>query len=131
MTDVLLDRTDWKNNPDLIKEFPGFWDEVIHADTNRVGYWLDLPPILLDNLRDMWDYMGLFRTEFSHLVSDQDMMLRDVFLGRGVGTLEGYCAYHQAHPVDMVISGANLQPGWNYHTEAQARLLEPAPRDPN
>lgn len=131
MTDVLLDNVDWKNNPDIVQTFQGFWNEEIHADTNFNRKLAGLTTYITGQPRDMWEYMGLFRTEFSHLVSDQDIMLRDVCIGRGVGTLEGYHAYHQAHPVDMVISGAALQPGWNYHNEAQARLLEPAPRDPN
>ncbi len=129
MTDTLLNTIDWKNDPDIIKTFLGFWDDMIHADRNRNRLLAGLTTYITGQPRDMWDYMGLFHTEFSHLVSDQDMMLRDVCLGRGVGTLEGYCAYHQEHPIDTVISNSKLQPGWNYHNEAQARLLEPAPRD--
>jgi glycosyltransferase involved in cell wall biosynthesis len=131
MTNNLLDTVDWKSNPDIIQTFGGFWGDVIHADTNFSRRLAGLTTYVTGQPKDMWEYMGLFRTELSHLVSDQDMMLRDVCLGRGVGTLHGCVAYHQEHPIDLVISGANLQPGWNYHNEAQARLLEPAPRDPN
>lgn len=130
MTNSLLDSVDWKSNPNIIQTFGGFWGDEIHADTNFNRRLAGLTTYVTGQPKDMWEYMGLFRTELSHLVSDQDMMLRDVCMGKGVGTLNGCVAYHQEHPIDGFISGAT-KPGWNYHNEAQARLLEPAPRDPN
>lgn len=126
-----LSTLDWYNNPDSIQGFTGFWDDMISGVTNRSRLAAGLTTYITGQPREMWEYMGLFREELSHLVNDQDMMLRDVYLGRGVDTLDGYVAYHQAHPLETIGMGVNCaSPGWNYHNEQQARLLEPAPRDP-
>ena len=125
-----LDQIDWYNNPDNIQSFGGFWNEDISGATNFSRLLAGLTTYITGQPRERWDYMGLFREELSHLVNDQDVMLREVCLGRGVGTLDGYMAYHQAHPLEIGMDVNCITPGWNYHNELQTRLLEPAPRDP-
>jgi hypothetical protein len=121
-----LDSLDWLGNPDSIQALPGFWNATVNGGSNIDRLSGGLTTFITGQPRERWDYMGLFREELSHLVNDQDMYLRDTFLGHGIETLEGYVGYHQYHPGgDM----ACVSPGWNYHSEAQARLLEPAPRD--
>ena len=43
--------------------------------------------------------------------------------------MEGYVAYHQAHPPLLTPHLPVMSPGWHYTNERQARLLEPAERD--
>lgn len=117
---------DWVNNPDVIQTLPGFWSEVVGGATNSSRLLAGLTTYVTGQPRSMWEHMGLYRTELSHLVCDQDLVLRDVACGRGVGTLDGCIGYHQYHPQGKYVV---LSPGWTYQNEMQARLLEPAIRD--
>ena len=126
-----LDTFDWLSDPDSVQALPGFWDTPIWGGMpNRAMGLAGLITFITGQPKEMWEYVGLFRTDLSHLVNDQDLMLRDVALGRGVDTLNGYYCYHQAHIEPMMPHGVNIMyPGWTYQNEAQARLLEPAKRD--
>jgi hypothetical protein len=129
--DMTLKLDECIDHPEILEELPYFFDQQIDGDTNRNRHLAGLTTYITGQPKEMWEYMGLFRTELSHLVNDQDMMLRDVAVGRGVDTLAGCVGYHQAHHIELDIPcGANvMSPGWQYENENQARLLEPAPRD--
>jgi hypothetical protein len=126
-----LDNLDYVNESNMIQSLPGFWDRVVWGGMpNKMMGAAGLTTFITGQPREMWEYVGMFRTELSHLVNDQDIMLRDVALGRGVGTLIGCCGYHQAHLEPSKPYGKNIMfPGWTYQNEMQARLLEPAIRD--
>lgn len=130
---VHFDSVDWFGNPDSLQTLPGFWDYPVHPSkyTNASITTGGLTTFITGQPKEMWEWMGMFRTELSHLVNDQDMMLRDVACRGGVDTLKDYVAYHLPHPDnDVRPKGQQVtSPGWTYHNEMQARLLEPAPRD--
>jgi hypothetical protein len=123
-----LGGVDWKSNSGVIRSMEGFGDFMSRGRTNQEP----LPPAQLTFLTGMekseWESIGCFRTQLSHLVNDQDLHLREMFLGREVDTWDGCVAYHQAHPVGERVVDVT-RPGWHYETERQARLIDEAPRD--
>ena len=122
-----LDNIDWKNNPRVIEEIDGFWNFRLphHSTTNIQNIAAGLTSYATGNTRERWEYIGLFRNEEHHLVSDQDMHLRERCLGFGVDTVLDVCAYHQYHQSPDVAVGKS----YIYKNEQQARLLEPAERE--
>jgi hypothetical protein len=127
-----LDTIDWLSNPDSVKDLPGFWDTPVWCEScNTAMGQAGLVTFITGQPKERWEHVGMFRTELSHLVNDQDLMLRDRALGRGVDTLENYYGYHQSHNAepDFQSGVENRYPGWTYQNEQQARLLEPAKRD--
>ena len=124
-----LENIPWKPNPDCIQTIGGFWDDNSSGNQNMNRTTAGHTTYLTGQPRNEWEWMGLFRTDLSHLVNDQDLVIREGFLGREAEMLDGYVCYHQAHPPEKVHNV--VSPGWHYETEAQARLQEPAPRDAN
>jgi len=122
---AMLDTIDWKSDPNIIKTLPKFWDEWVDGQPNSARLLAGLITNLTGMSREMWKWFGLFREEKSHLTADQDLVLRDMALGRGVDTLNDYVAFHQWHPPAHV----TMAGGWKYENERQARLLEPAPKE--
>lgn len=128
MTDM-LGTVDWYGNPDVIQTFPSFFSEEINGQTNHARTSAGLLTHHTGMTKDRWEWFGKFRTEVSHLVNDQDVVVRENALGIEVDTVEGYVAYHQAHPPIVGSYQPVNSPGWHYANEMQARLLEPAERD--
>ena len=124
-----LDSYDWIGNPDSIQLFSGCWEMGIDGTTNSSRKAAGLTTYITGQPRERWDYFGLFREELGHLVNDQDLVMREACLNLGAETLNNYVGYHQAHPLSNDIFPHIACPGWHYENEAQARLLEPAPRD--
>jgi glycosyltransferase involved in cell wall biosynthesis len=118
----LIDTVDWKNNPELIETFPGFYSsrEVINftrTDATLLSH-------VTGQYRKDWDWFGLFRThEDGYLWIDQDVAIREVCLGKHPKTAVGVKCYHQYHANHSVGVARN---GYIYHTEREARLLDPA-----
>ena len=125
-----LDGMDWMGDPRMVQNLSGYWDGVENGNINTNRTTAGHTTYLTGQPREDWEWIGLFRTDLSHLVNDQDLHIRENFVNRSAGTLEDYIGFHQAHPIDEPISYEGISPGWNYHSEAQARLQEPAPRDP-
>jgi glycosyltransferase involved in cell wall biosynthesis len=112
-----------------IQSLGGFWEENINGNKNMNRTVAGHTTYLTGQPRDVWEWIGLFRTDLSHLVNDQDLVIRENFLGKNAETLD-YVCYHQCHPTGEKQHNV-VSPGWHYENEAQARLLEPAPRDAN
>lgn len=128
MTDM-LGTMDWFENPDVIQTFPAFFSAEINGQTNAARKSAGLLTHHTGMTKDRWEWFGKFRTEVSHLVNDQDVVMRERALDVGVDTMEEYVAYHQAHPSLIGSYQPVTSPGWQYENERQARLLEPAKRD--
>ena len=124
-----LDSVDWFGNPDIIQTFPGFLDTEIEGQANAARLSAGLLTHHTGMTKERWEWFGKFRTEVSHLVNDQDIVKREFALNVGVDTMEGYVAYHQAHPPLIGSFKPVSSHGWQYANEMQARLLEPATRD--
>jgi hypothetical protein len=123
-----INTIDWKSDPRLIMTLPGF----IEGNGGGRANYTPTPPNLLTFLtgteKSKWEEIGCFRTQLSHLVNDQDLYLRELFLGKNTDTWEGCVALHQAHPRGEAHVSVT-KPGWHYETERQARLIDEAPRD--
>jgi len=118
----------WLDNPRLIEELPGFWT---HCDfegapnTTRGGA---VVCHISGAWREYWEWLGWHRDdEFGYLNLDQDIIVRENFMGRWV--LDVSACYHQWHGAGnaYVPDDHRLSP-YIYTTEAQAKLLEPAER---
>lgn len=124
-----LDLIDWKNNPRLIEDLPGFWTDPWCANTTRHEAGLLMHTTGM--FREDWDYFGLFREEDGYLLQDRDIVLREQVLGKKVHTPDprtSVCSYHQYH--DRWIPSEWVRgPSFTYHTERQARLLDPVEPD--
>jgi len=122
----LVTRIDWKSDPKLIETATHFWeDESVDNFPNRNRLAAGLTSYCTGQYREDWKWIGGFRNEDTHLVSDQDMHLREKAVGRGVSTAQGVVAYHQWHQRPMVTPGLS----YVYENEQQARLLEPARKE--
>jgi glycosyltransferase involved in cell wall biosynthesis len=118
----LIDTVDWKNNPELIETFPGFYSSRVVLNFTRNN------ATVLSNVtgqyRKDWEWFGLFRThEDGYLWIDQDVAMREACLGRQPKTAASVKCYHQYHSDHNV---AVNRKGYIYHTEREARLLDPA-----
>ena len=113
-----MDSYDWKDDPTIIpKPF-----------TNQTS--AGLISHITGNYRKNWDYFGWFRdNQNGHLWVDQDLHLRELVLGSAYHcrTPEGVYCLHQYHPSTPVYN--DMENGYKYKNEAQARLLEPAERE--
>jgi hypothetical protein len=123
-----LKTINWLDNPRLIEELPDFWT---HCDfegapnTTRGGA---VVCHISGAWREYWEWLGWHRDdEFGYLNLDQDIIVRENFLGRWV--LDVSTCYHQWHGAGnaYVPDEHRLSP-YIYTTEAQAKLLEPAER---
>lgn len=126
---TLLDRVDWKTNPRLIEELPGFWTDEWCANSTRHEAGLLMHTVGM--FREDWDYFGLFREEDGYLLQDRDIVLREQVLGKKVHTPDprtSVCSYHQFHdrwiPTEWVRG-----PSFTYRTKREARLLDPVEPD--
>jgi glycosyltransferase involved in cell wall biosynthesis len=127
---MLSGAIDWLGNPDSIQSLHGFWDDVINGDKNKDRKSAGITTFMTGQSRAAWDWFGRFRKDLSHLVNDQDIVMREMCLGIGAETLKDYVVYHQPHPGLVGMDRDKIcQPGWHYKNELQARLLEPAERD--
>lgn len=126
-----LDVADWYNNPNSVQSMPGFWWKEIDGERNEDRLAAGLTTYQTGMSRERWEWFGKFRTEYSHLANDQDVVLREKALGVGCDTLQGYCGYHQAHPpMEQTEKFTPFEAGgWIYENERQARLLEPAKKE--
>jgi glycosyltransferase involved in cell wall biosynthesis len=118
----LIDTVDWRNNPKLIETFPGFYSSREALNFTRSS------AMILSNItgqyRKDWDWFGLFRNhEDGYLWIDQDVAIREMCLGKPAKTAVGVKCYHQYHADHPVGVPRN---GYIYHTEREARLLDPA-----
>lgn len=78
------------------------------------------------NYRKNWEWFGWYRDhQTGHLWVEQDIHIREVCLGKIAQSPSDAWCYHQAHEPSI----GTTRPGYAYHTEAQARLLEPAPSE--
>jgi glycosyltransferase involved in cell wall biosynthesis len=131
-----LSGIDWSNNPESIQSLPGYWDDIVDDITNRSRTIAGHTTYLTGQTKADWEWIGKFRTELGHLVNDQDLVIRENAIGKNAGTLDSYIAFHQAHPIESKEKGVPskqsiVKHGYLYYNEAQARLLEPAPQDPD
>ena len=120
-----LHTVDWKNEPKLIETLSGFWDTRIYWQDNkniRDGWGAGLVSHVHGATKERWKWFGLFRSEDGHLVSDQDVYLREHQLGQYATTAAGIWAYHQWHPTPSTMA----MPGYKYKSDDEARLLVPA-----
>lgn len=126
----LLDTIDWQHNPRLIETLPGFWEDPWCANWTREQAGLLMHTTGM--FREDWDYFGLFRNEDGYLLQDRDIVLREAVLGMKVHTPDprkSVCSYHQFH--DRWIPKEWVQgPSFTYHTEREARLIDPVNPDP-
>lgn len=124
---ALIETIDWKKDPKLIESLPGFWDYIPanHFTSNRLNLAAGLTTYVTGQPRKDWEWFGLFREDDYNLGSDQDVHIRERFLGRGCSTAKNVRAYHQWHRAPDVYSGS----GFIYKTERQARLIDGAERE--
>ena len=123
-----INTIDWKSDPRLIMTLPGFIEGNGGGRTNHTPTPANLLTFLTGTEKSKWEEIGGFRTQLSHLVNDQDLYLRELFLGKQTDTWDGCVALHQCHPVGEPVTPVS-SPGWHYETERQARLIDEAPRD--
>ena len=113
-----IEEFNWRNDPTVIPR--------PYTDQTTAG----LISHITGNFKKNWEWFGWFRDNpQGHLWIDQDLHLRELCLGAKYHCRtprDVYCL-HQYHknspPFDT------KEPGYQYKTEAQARLLEPAERD--
>jgi len=123
-----LDTIDWMNNPKEIENLPEFWthtDFESAPNTTRGGA---VVCHISGAWREYWEWLGWHRDdEFGYLNLDQDIIIRENFMGRWVEDCSS--CYHQWHGAGnaYVPDEHRLSP-YIYKTEAQAKLLEPAER---
>ena len=78
------------------------------------------------NYKKNWEWFGWYRDHNSgHLWLEQDIHIREVCLGKLAQSPTDVWCYHQFHAPSI----GETRPGYSYHTEGQARLLEPAPSE--
>jgi glycosyltransferase involved in cell wall biosynthesis len=119
----LMDNLDWKNNAELLETFPGFYSDKKALNWTRTG--ASLLSNITGQYRKDWDWFGLFRNdEKGYLWVDQDIAVREAFLGRVATTAKGVKCYHQWH-LPPNLSDNECQ-GYLYRNEREARLLDPA-----
>lgn len=125
-----LDNIPWQSDPRIIETLPGFWDDPWCANTTRHDAGLLMHTTGM--FRRDWDYFGLFRNEDGYLLQDRDIVLREQVLGKKVHTPDprtSVCSYHQFHdrwiPKEWIAG-----PSFTYHTEREARLIDPVQQDP-
>lgn len=118
----------WKENPKVIEELGGFWEEIFYQDfPNKLRTAAGIITHITGQMRENWEYFNWFRDdEEGHLWLDQDLHLREVCVNRGATTVENVVCYHQWHSPNMDIT---MRSGYSYHNEMQARLLEEAPHE--
>jgi glycosyltransferase involved in cell wall biosynthesis len=124
-----LDTLKWKKDPRIIESIPGFWNYKI-ADLDNRDRVNPLGAGLLSHItgwtREKWEWFGWFRDEpTGFLWIDQDVVMRSRCLKIGTHTVPDVLCYHQHHAPGVF----DIQPGYRYRNERQARLLEPAERD--
>lgn len=125
-----LDMIPWKEDPRIIEKLPGFWTDswCVNQTRHEAGLLMHTTGMF----REDWDYFGLFRNEDGYLLQDRDIVLREAVLGKKVHTPDprtSVCSYHQFH--DRWIPKEWIQgPSFTYHTEREARLIDPVEQDP-
>ena len=117
---------DWKDNPELIETVNNFW-----GDKEAINFTRKNATVLSHisgQYRKDWDWFGLFRThEIGYLWVEQDVAVREAFLGKPATTACGVKCYHQAHKMGGSVTFVqSARCGYIYKTENEARLLEPA-----
>ena len=123
-----LSAISWIDTPRIIENLPEFWthnDFEGAPNTTRGGACVCH---ISGASRDYWEWLGWHRDdEFGYLNLDQDIIVRENFMGRQV--LDVCRCYHQWHGAGnaYVPDEHRLSP-YIYTTEAQAKLLEPAER---
>lgn len=114
---VNLSQYDWYDDPTRLP--------IPHTDQTTAG----LISHITGNYRKNWDYFGWFRDDSDgHLWIDQDIHLREVQLGAKFHCRtpkDVYCL-HQYHEPSFP---KQYMPGYKYHNDLQARLLEEAERN--
>ena len=120
-------KIDWKSDPKIFETFPGFWDgEYYDLYPNRGRKSAGILSHITGQSKANWDWFGWFIDEpTGHLWIDQNVHLREMCLGKPCETVQGVVCYHQWHPAADI----SRKEGYRYETEAQARLLEPAPQE--
>jgi glycosyltransferase involved in cell wall biosynthesis len=122
----LLDTINWKTNPKLIEELPGFWTDPWCDNIHRKE--AGLLTHTTGQFRKDWDYLGMFRPEDGYLLQDRDIHLREQILKKPVHTPKTVVTYHQYH--ERSIPGKYIGgPSFTYRTEREARLLDPVEPD--
>lgn len=119
----------WLNDPASIENLPDFWSHKEHENlensNRRDGSLLGH---VTGAYREFWDYIGWFREANGYLNYDQDLYLRESYLGRKCYSGFRPCCYHQHHPLAVIPAECRL-PSYRYENEQQARLLEIAPME--
>lgn len=119
---AVTDATDCRST--LATVFLGKKDEL-------VAPWTSAPQSptmghITGNYRKNWEWFGWYRDHSTgHLWLEQDIHIREVCLGKLAQSPTDVWCYHQFHEPSI----GQTRPGYAYHTEAQARLLEPAPSE--
>jgi glycosyltransferase involved in cell wall biosynthesis len=130
MTKALKD-LDWQKDATIIETLPGFWDYAWDRVPNREKQDAYNLSHITGWTRERWEWFGWFRNNRTgYKWVDQDVVMREGALGLRAVTVPNVCCYHQWHGE----YGANAPyvshaPGYIYHNEKQARLLEEAERD--
>lgn len=108
----------WQTNPSLL---PTTWGSQVIPQAGILGH-------IAGNYRKNWEWFGWYQDlPIGHLWLEQDIYIREICLDRVAHTPMDVWCYHQAHPA--AINNNDVRPGFRYLTEAQARLLEPAPSE--
>lgn len=124
----LLPTIPWIDNPKIIEDLPYFWTHTefeFFPNTTRGGACVSH---ISGASREYWDWLGWYRDdEFGYLNLDQDIIVRENFLGGHVEDCSR--CYHQWHgPGNAYVPDEHRLSPYIYTTEAQAKLLEPAER---
>jgi glycosyltransferase involved in cell wall biosynthesis len=118
----LIDTVDWKKDATLLETFPGFYSSREALNFTRTS--ASVLSNITGQYRKDWDWFGLFRWhDDGWLWVDQDVAMREACLNKPARTAKGVKCYHQYHSGHAM---ANNRPGYIYHTEREARLLDPA-----
>lgn len=116
----------WQDTPELIETLDGFWDSKGTINRTRTG--ASVLSHISGQYRKDWDWFGLFRPhELGYLWVEQDVAIREAFLGKVALTAYGVKCYHQQHGMGgSVTYFPEARSGYIYKTEREARLLDPA-----
>jgi len=124
-----LSIVEWENDPTKLETSPGFWNwRSEEGETNRhriqnIEHHVARTAYVFGCERKRWEWFGGLRNkDDSQLLTDNDLFYREQCLGIPATPIPVVRGYHQWHNKILISSGY----GYNYKTEAQARLLEEA-----
>lgn len=112
----------------VITGFPEFWTQITpygceNGQIRSGGLFV----LCTGMSRQDWEWIGFLRDTPYFGMDDRDLTAREVFLGKYPVTVPDMFCIHMWHPKNRALRALITHPGFVYETEAQARLLEPAP----